>query len=303
MITVTIRICLLYLFLFVTTAFCQSSQPQAPGNYSGKVVESLKMPSKIMGKDIEFSIYLPPDYDVSQRNYPIVYLLHGYSDDETAWVQFGEVNQAADEGIAKGEVPPMIIVMPDGGITFFINDYRAEAKFETMFIEEFMPYVESQYRVRKKKEFRGISGLSMGGYGSTILAMRYPDLFAACVAFSSAYRTDEQMASMGDRYDEVYGKLYGENLKGEARLTEHWHQYSPIYQAEHMPEDKLKSIRWYIDCGDDDFLSEGNAVMHITLKNREIPHEYRVRDGAHNWTYWRTGIKDGLRFIGESFHR
>lgn len=298
-----IKLYFLYLFLSVTTAFCQSPQPSPAYYPAGQVLESLKMPSKLMGREVEFSVYLPPDYDTSQRSYPVVYLLHGYSDDETAWIQFGEVSQTMDEGVARGTIPPMIIAMPDGGKTFFIDDYMGRAKFETMFIEEFMPYVESRYRVRKKKEFRGVSGLSMGGYGSTILAMRHPDLFAACAAFSSAYRTDETMASMGERYDDVYGKLYGENLSGKARLTEHWYQHSPLHLAETMAPETLKSVRWYFDCGDEDFLYEGNAIMHIILRQREIPHEYRVRDGTHNWTYWRTGIKEGLKFIGESFHR
>jgi S-formylglutathione hydrolase FrmB len=69
------------------------------------------------------------------------------------------------------------------------------------------------------------------------------------------------------------------------------------------PIDQLKSVRWYIDCGDDDFLYKGNATMHIILRDRGIPHEYRVRDGGHNWLYWRTGITDALKFIGKSFHR
>lgn len=297
-----IRFWVLYLFLFVDMAYCQSSQ-QRSYYPTGQVLESLKMSSKVMGKDIAYSVYLPPDYETSRRSYPVVYLLHGYTDDETAWVQFGEVNQTVDEGIANGTIPPMIIVMPDGGVTFFIDDYKGRAKFETMLLEELMPSVESQYRIRQKKDFRGISGLSMGGYGATILAMRHPDLFAACAAFSSAYRTDEEMANMGDRYDDVLGKLYGENLEGEARLTEHWHQYSPLYQAKTMDTEQLKSVRWYIDCGDEDFLYEGNSIMHIILRKRDIPHEYRVRDGTHNWSYWRTGIKEGLKFIGESFHR
>ncbi len=293
------------ILLSITTAFCQSPQPSpSSGSYpAGKVLESLKMNSQVMGKEVAYSVYLPPGYETSQRSYPVLYLLHGYTDDETAWVQYGQVDHAANEGIATGEVPPMIIVMPDGGVTFFIDDYQGKAKFETMFIQEFMPFIEKEYRVRKKKEFRAVAGLSMGGYGATVLSMHHPSLFAACVAFSSAYRTDEEMVNMGKSYDKVMGKLYGENLKGKARLTEHWHRNSPQYLAKNMPKDSLESVRWYIDCGDEDFLYEGNSIMHITLRDREIEHEYRVRNGTHSWVYWRTGIKDGLRFIGESFRR
>ena len=62
-------------------------------------------------------------------------------------------------------------------------------------------------------------------------------------------------------------------------------------------------MRYYIDCGDDDFLIKGNCALHLALMDRKIPHEFRVRDGGHTWSYWRTGIVDGLKFIGQSFHR
>jgi S-formylglutathione hydrolase FrmB len=285
---------LLPLFTF-TNSFSQNH---------GKVLEGLSMDSKILGKKVGYSVYLPFDYELSSRSYPVVYLLHGYTDDETAWVQFGEVNVAADKAIAAGEMPAMIIVMPDGGVSFYINDYQNQVRWEDMFIQEFIPDVEKRYRIRQKREFRGISGLSMGGYGATIMAMKYPDLFIACAPFSSAYWTDDEMVEMdNNRYESMYGWLYGQNLTGKKRLTDHWYKYSALHLAKTLPIDQLKSVRWYIDCGDDDFLYKGNATMHIILRDRGIPHEYRVRDGGHNWLYWRTGITDALKFIGKSFHR
>ncbi|WKN31191.1 alpha/beta hydrolase family protein [Porifericola rhodea] len=274
-------------------------------NYaSGQVKESLKMLSSNLGYELEYSVYLPPDYETSSRYYPILYLLHGYTDDETAWVQFGEVNAAADEGIHTREIPPMIIVMPDGGSSFYIDDYEGEVKWESAFIEEFIPFIEDNYRVRKEKQYRAISGLSMGGYGSTILAMRHPNLFSVCVPFSSAYLSDEAMIAMDDtNYERVGGPLFGKGLTGENRVNPHWKKYSPLHLAETLPTEQLESIKWYIDCGDDDFLTEGNALMHITLTQRNVPHEFRMRDGEHNWSYWRSGIEGGLRFIGSSFHR
>lgn len=291
------------LLSFVILLFaCSTSRAQSP--LTGKVMEGLSIDSKILGKKVNYSIYLPPDYETSSRSYPVVYLLHGYTDDETAWVQFGQVNTAADHGIEKGDVAPTIIVMPDGGVTFYINDFAGKVRWEDMFIEEFIPEIESKYRIRSKKEFRGISGLSMGGYGSTILAMRHPDMFAACAAFSSAYRSDEEMIEMTQSaFNRVYSGLLGPGLEGEDRLTDHWKKYSTIYQAENMPVEELNKVRWYIDCGDDDFLYKGNSNMHIILRDRGVNHEYRVRDGAHNWEYWRTGIYAGLKFISQSFHR
>jgi S-formylglutathione hydrolase FrmB len=289
----------LYLFLLMfLLATGSNSQPH------GQVYEGLNMESKILGQKVAFSVYLPYDYETSRRSYPVVYLLHGYTDDETAWVQFGEVNVAADQAIAAGEMPAMIIVMPDGGVSFYINDYKQEVRWEDMFVREFIPYIESQYRIRQKKEFRGIAGLSMGGYGATVLAMRNPQLFAACTPFSSAYRTDEELVEMDQKYYESrYAGLYGRNLTGKQRLNEHWYKYSVLHMAKTLPVEQLSSVRWYIDCGDDDFLYKGNSMLHIILRDRGIIHEYRVRDGGHNWFYWRTGIKDALVFIGKSFHR
>jgi len=70
----------------------------------------------------------------------------------------------------------------------------------------------------------------------------------------------------------------------------------------HKPAEELKSVRWYIDCGDDDFLYEGNSLVHIAMRKREIPHEFRIRDGVHNWTYWRVSLPQVLAFISERFH-
>ncbi|NMB72974.1 MAG: esterase family protein, partial [Bacteroidales bacterium] len=70
-----------------------------------------------------------------------------------------------------------------------------------------------------------------------------------------------------------------------------------------MPVDQVKSVRWYIDCGDDDFLFEGNSLVHIAMRKKQIPHEFRIRDGAHNWTYWRESLPEVLHFVSEAFHQ
>jgi S-formylglutathione hydrolase FrmB len=270
----------------------------------GKVMEGVSIESDLLGREVDFAIYLPPDYERSSRRYPVVYLLHGFTDDESAWIQFGEVHYSADSGILRGDLPAMIIVMPDGGVTWYINDYQNREPYERMFVEEFIPHIDKTFRTRSKKEFRGVAGLSMGGYGSLMLAMRNPDLFAACAAFSSGVITDEELVQMeDDDYQRLFSGLFGADLSAEERLNRHWREYNPLDLAENLSEESLRKVRWYIDCGDDDFLSAGNSALHLTLKQREIPHQYRVRDGAHNWTYWRTWIKEGLKFIGEGFHR
>jgi len=291
-------------FMILLTSCLSLSAGNGLPVLSGKVIEGNVFKSDLVAEDVNYSIYLPPDYDHSSRDYPVLYLLHGYTDDETAWVQFGEVNVSADQLISSGEIPALIIVMPDARFTYYMDDIAGKDKYATMFEKEFVPYIDRTYRTRPEKEFRAVSGLSMGGFGSLIYALRNPDMFASCVAFSAAVRNDEQVTEMGQEgWDRRYGKLFGEGLAGEERLTDHWKSFSVMYQAENLPVETLKKVRWYIDCGDDDALGIGNASLHHLWMNREIPHEYRVRDGAHRWIYWRTGIRDGLRFIGEGFHR
>ncbi len=284
---------LLLLFFSTTVTLAQS-----------KLLESLSMESNILDYDVEYSVYLPEDYDVSQRSYPVVYLLHGYTDDETGWTQFGEVKRLVDEGIASGEIPPMIIIMPDGKVTWYMNDHGGTERWEDMFIQEFIPHVEGKYRIKGTKEFRGISGLSMGGFGSLRLSLTHPDLFAACAGYSSALFTAEEFANMDQNgYDNTFGKLIGKGLKGQKRINDHWKANSILDLVKNKSLDELKKVRYYFDCGDEDFLAIANAQLHIEMRRKNVPHEYRVRDGAHTWSFWRTSLPIGLKFIGESFRR
>ena len=204
---------------------------------------------------INYSIYLPPSYDKHQRKYPIVYLLHGYTDNETAWLQFGEIDKAADRGIAANDFPEMIIVMPDAKVTWYVNDAEGKLPYEDMFIEEFMPFINANYKVRSGKDYTGITGLSMGGYGSLLYAMKHPDLFVACAPLSAAIYTEEEIISYDqDRWDHVEGPMYGKALSGEARITEHWKANNPFYLAEKLGKESLSKVKYWIDCGDDDFL-------------------------------------------------
>lgn len=270
----------------------------------GTLKESLKMKSTTLGHDVDYSVYLPPDYETSSRFYPVLYLLHGYTDDETGWVQFGEANYIADRAIANGEAPPMIIVMPDAGVTWYVNSYDGKERYEDFFINEFIPNIERGFRIRSKKEFRAVAGLSMGGHGSLIMATKHPELFAACAPLSAAVWVEDETINMpNERWDEVVGQPYGKGLEGNARLTDHYRQNSVLDVIKNADAEALKKVRYYIDCGDDDFLIKGNMALHSLMIDKGIPHEFRVRDGAHNWPYWRTALPEVLKFVGESFHR
>ncbi|MEO6726752.1 MAG: alpha/beta hydrolase-fold protein, partial [Blastocatellia bacterium] len=209
--------------VMIAALICAVSASSASAQISrGIVKEGLTVDSKILGKPVRYTIYLPSDYETSNRKYPVVYLLHGYTDNDTGWLQFGEANQIADEAIARRDIPPMIIVMPDGGVSWYINNHDGTVKYEDFFFKEFIPAIESQYRIRAEKAYRGVAGLSMGGHGALVYALRHPDMFAACVPFSAAIFTDEEVIANPDQnWARTFGPVYGANLKGQDRINDH----------------------------------------------------------------------------------
>ena len=263
-----------------------------------KVMDNLTLTSKILGCERKYAIYLPPDYETSKRKYPVLYLLHGSGDDQAGWVQFGDVLQITDKAIESGLATPMIIVMPDAqsGQKGYFNSFDGEWNYESFFFDEFVPFIEKKYRIRSEKRFRAIAGLSMGGGGAFIYALRHPEMFSSACPLSGV---------MGElSYDEFYKKNEA-NLKDLRRETvyNYYSNHNALSIIKNQTDANLKSVKWYIDCGDDDFLFEGNSMVHVALKKRGIPHEYRVRDGSHNWTYWRSSLPKVLAFISDYFHQ
>lgn len=288
----------LILLCFSLSAGIAFAQP------AGKVIEEQNIKSDILKHNVKYTIYLPADYETSNRNYPVVYLLHGYGDDHTGWLQFGEINRYADKAIAEGKIPPMIIVMPDAQTTFYINSYNGKQNYEDFFFKEFIPDIERDYRIKTSKQYRAVAGLSMGGFGTLVYSLKHPEMFSAAAALSAAVRTDDDFMAIPDaRWDEVYSKVFGPNLKGKERLNATWQGNSVLGLVQSKSTDELNDVRYWIDCGDDDALSKGNSLLHIALTEKKVPHEFRIRDGAHTWTYWRTGITDALEFIGDSFRQ
>ena len=264
----------------------------------GKVLDNESLPSKILKGERKYAVYLPPDYDQSNRSYPVLYLLHGYTDDHTGWVQFGEVLHIADEAIKQGKATPMIIVMPDAdtGLPGYTNANSGEWDYEDFFIKEFMPYVENKFRIKKEKRFRAISGLSMGGGGTFLYALHHPKLFASAAPLS-AWMGPQTLKEMND-----FAQRENMTFK-ESDLEPFLNKNNPLRIVDKMNAKEINSVRWYIDCGDDDFLYEGNSQMHIKMRNKNINHEFRIRDGGHTWTYWRTALPTVLEFISQGFHQ
>lgn len=265
----------------------------------GKVMDNLTMESKILNMQRKYALYLPPDYDTSERSYPVLYLLHGGGDDQTGWVQFGEVLHIADKAINEGKATPMIIVMPDAnaGRRGYFNDAKNEWRYEDFFFEEFMPYVENKYRIKGEKRYRAVAGLSMGGGGTFMYALHRPELFSsACPLSASTGALSLQEAK------ERYTRYYNEEVS-DREIEVYYKRHSALELVRNMTSEEISSVRWYIDCGDDDFLYEGNSLIHIELRKKEVPHEFRIRDGAHTWSYWRESLPDVLEFISMAFHQ
>jgi enterochelin esterase-like enzyme len=282
----------LILFFAVLFSACIFAQ-------TGRVMDNLPMTSKILKMERRYAVYLPPDYETSQRGYPVLYLLHGSGDDQTGWIQFGEVLHIADKTINEGKATPMIIVMPDAntGQRGYFNDPKGEFRYEDFFFEEFIPFVEKQFRIKGEKRYRAVAGLSMGGGGSFVYALHHPEMFSSACPLSASVgsltleKARENMAQRGIT-----------NLS-DAEIEAYYRRNSVLPLLNDMKDEERKAVRWYIDCGDDDFLFEGNSLVHIAMRKRDIPHEFRIRDGGHTWTYWRESLPEVLSFVSDAFHQ
>jgi S-formylglutathione hydrolase FrmB len=282
----------LFISLFICFSFLGSAQ-------SSQVSDNLTIPSKILKSDRKYAIYLPAGYETSQRSYPVLYLLHGATDNHTGWVQFGEVQRIADKAIQDGTATAMIIVMPDGdtGKMGYFNGIAGNWNYEDFFFQEFMPAIEKAYRIKAEKRYRAIAGLSMGGGGSFMYALHHPELFSSSCPLS-AYIGPLNLEEQKTRI-----KQSDPGVTDEAQIKAYFEKHNALELINRMPEDQKKAVRWYIDCGDDDFLYEGNCLVHIAMRKKDIPHEFRTRDGAHNWTYWREALPTVLGFVSETFHQ
>lgn len=284
---------LLFAFLFSSPTFLFAQD--------SKVMDNLSMKSRLLKGNRKYAIYLPPGYESSERSYPVLYLLHGAGDDQTGWLQFGEVQHIADQSIKAGDATPMIIVMPDAntGQRGYFNSVNGDWRYEDFFFEEFIPFIEKTYRIKGEKQFRAVAGLSMGGGGSFVYALRHPELFSSACPLSAA------MGPLTLEQTEAYVKRIRNVVvtATPAELETYYKRNNVLSLLESLPAEQKKAIRWYIDCGDDDFLYEGNSLIHIAMRKKEIPHEYRVRDGGHSWPYWRSALPNVLEFVSDGFHR
>jgi S-formylglutathione hydrolase FrmB len=159
-----------------------------------------------------------------------------------------------------------------------------------------MPYVEKTYRIKGEKRYRAIAGLSMGGGGTFMYALHHPELFSSACPLSASVGPLTLAAAK-----ETVSRS-NPNIS-DTTISSWFNKHSTLALINNLPDSLKKAVRWYMDCGDDDFLYEGNSLVHIALRKKEIPHEYRVRDGGHSWSYWRASLPNVLEFVSMTFHQ
>jgi poly-gamma-glutamate synthesis protein (capsule biosynthesis protein) len=224
--------------------------------------------SRIAETTMYYSVYTPPCY-AEGEDYPALYLMHGSNEDDGQWVRLG-LPDILDAGITAGTLPPIIVVMPFG--EWIANENQFErVSWENVFLEELMPHVEAEYRIRRERAWRGIGGISRGGFWAFEIAFRHPELFSA-VGGHSAY------------FDPGHAPP----------------EYNPLKLAGSAAG--LERLRIWLDRGKDDFAQPGLDLMDEALRARGLTYRYTVYpEGQHNNTYWKQHVETYLWFYAETW--
>ncbi len=257
------------------------------------------LPSTTLGRAVPVNVYLPRGFEgASSNHYPVLYLLHGLYGTHMDWARTGGLQTVLDELIGTGEAVPMVVIMPCAGgsdVHHVQNGYFnvKDNAYEDFFFGELMPKMEAKYACGGSKGKRAIAGLSMGGGGSVVYSQRHPDLFSSCYAMSAWLDTQVREARTPEEKED---KLFITNQS----VREH----SALDFVDHADEatvSSLKTVKWFLDCGDDDSLMELSVRLHLGMKAKGIKSELRIRNGVHNWEYWHTALRLSLPFATRNF--
>ena len=218
-------------------------------------IQIASISSSILDMDVNYSVYLPPSYE-SGGPFPVLYLLHGYYGNHLDWPRNG-MRQIMDRELNSGNSTEMVVIMPDGMDSFYIDDFdERKLDYEQFFFQEFVPELESKFNIVKAKTHRGIAGLSMGGYGATTYGLKYHHLFSFAYSMSGVVFLDE-------KFENIFEIV---NSKTSTELTQ------------------LPKI--FLDCGTEDFLFDSNDYLSNFLTQKNIEHTFTKGIGAHEWSYW-----------------
>lgn len=241
--------------------------------------------SQSMNKEIGVCVVTPDEYKADE-NYPVLYLLHGYSGNEKDWIT--KVPQIKD----YADLYQFIIVCPDGAYSswYFDSPVDEDWKYETYITDELIDWVDKNYSTIASREGRAITGLSMGGHGAFYLAFRNQDIFGAAGSMSGG--VDIRPFPKNWELSERLG-TYAEN-------TENWEKNTVINLVYKLTPNTLQIT---FDCGTDDFFYGVNCKLHKKLLDRNIPHDFTTRPGGHTWEYWTNSIAFQSVFFHHFFEK
>ena len=279
--------CITFILLLLAVVM----QPFAQESQYPQLLEC-EMQSETLGCTKKYCIYFPAGYADENRTFPVLYLLHGLTDTHAAWRDKGNVNEIATEIFQSRLAQEMIIVMPDAGTTYDGYFNCDEWRYEDFFFQEFIPHVESTYRIISDKQHRAIAGLSMGGGGTTWYAINHSEMF------SSAYAMSALMGLVDGTWithtPDARRRVFMESAVANNNIT-------AVENATQEQRARIASVRWFIDVGDDDFLFDNNMEFVKAMRSKRIPYQLRVREGGHTWQYWQEALRIALPFVSESF--
>jgi len=268
---------------------------------AGSRVQYKAFQSKLLGRELRYGLYLPPSYEASpSRKYPVLYFLHGLFEDEMRWSTRGLTDVALDRMVGEGKIGEFIVAIPFGGSSFYTNTRDGSERWEDVIVTEFVPMIESTYRVNAVKNTRGISGTSMGGYGALKIAMKHPDLFGSASSHSAVLLQDLSAAKVSGgrlaRFQALFDRIYGINQD-----LNYWEANNPMTLAKDIK--KLNGLRLYFDCGtEDDFGFEvGTRQLDEMLTKAGYPHEAHLYPGNHGWDYAKQHTGESLLFHWKAF--
>lgn len=265
--------------LFVTLLFFTS--------FSGfaAIVDTVSIFSTSMNKARNCVVITPGTTKKTDKKFPTVYLLHGFSGNYSNWVRrVPSLTRYADEF-------GLVIVCPDGEFSswYFDSPVDSSMQYETYIAKEVPQYIEANYPVIKDRRARAITGLSMGGHGGLFLGFRHAAFFGACGSMSGALAIEY-----------ITRGYHVERRLGDTANKERYRDYSILKQMEQYPKDSVEII---IDCGTEDFVVQMNRMAHQKMLELKIPHEYTERPGKHDWAYWAKAVQFQLLFFRNYFNR
>lgn len=262
--------------------------------------------SRILKQAVHYCVQLPPGYEAKEsppRRYPVLYFLHGLGQNEQTLFSTGGWSVIEDLR-REHKITDFLVVAPEGKRSFYINSADGAIRFNDFFLQEFIPSIESKYRVRQGRKNRAITGVSMGGYGALRFAFAHPELFSAVSAQSASLitQTPQELAAAGHSGTPL-GRLLGPAF-GEPINVPHWRQNS-IFILAQKNQSGLRNLSIYFNCGQqDDFgFEDGAAALHRELQEEGVKHEYHSYPGDHSLTYFLSHMGEIMEFHSRAFEQ